>query len=160
MSVFKKFITDVPDFPIVGVNYKDISPLLSSKYFNDVIFEMGSMVKTPEYWVGIDARGFLFAGALATVFQGGVVMCRKQGKLPPPVEKYSYALEYGEDVLEIKPGSGTAVIVDDVYATGGTMSAVEKLCEKAGYTVIDKICLIDLLYLHDDIKCKSLIQYE
>ena len=58
MSVFKKFIIDVPDFPIVGVNYKDISPLLSSKYFNDVIFEMGSMVKIPEYWVGMDARGF------------------------------------------------------------------------------------------------------
>ena len=51
-------------------------------------------------------------------------------------------------------------IVDDVYATGGTMEAVEELCKRAGYTVIDKLCFIDLQYLHDDIKCKSLVQYE
>ena len=69
-------------------------------------------------------------------------------------------MEYGKDTLEIQPGSGRVVIVDDVYATGGTMNAVEELCKKAGYEVIDKLCLIDLLYLHDDIKCKSLVQYE
>ena len=74
--------------------------------------------------------------------------------------KNQCASGYGEDTLEIKPGNGKVVIVDDVYATGGTMGAVEELCKKAGYEVIDKLCLIDLLYLHNDIKCKSLVQYE
>jgi adenine phosphoribosyltransferase len=87
-------------------------------------------------------------------------MCRKKGKLPPPIVSETYSLEYGEDTLEIQPGTGKVVIVDDVYATGGTMDAVEKLCIKAGYTVIDKLTLIDLKYLHGKTNVKSLIQYE
>ena len=62
--------------------------------------------------------------------------------------------------LPIQPGTGTVVIVDDVYATGGTMNAVEKLCTKAGYTVIDKLVLIDLQFLHEPTNVKSLITYE
>ena len=121
---------------------------------------MGELVDLPEHWVGIDARGFLFAGALSQEHGGGIIMCRKKGKLPPPVESYTYQLEYGEDTLEMKRGEGTVVIVDDVYATGGTMEAVEELCKRAGYTVIDKLCFIDLQYLHEGVKCKSLVQYE
>ena len=60
----------------------------------------------------------------------------------------------------MKRGEGTVVIVDDVYATGGTMDAVEELCKRAGYTVVDKLCFIDLKYLHEGDKCKSLVQYE
>ena len=160
MINYKSYIKDVPDFPKKGVSFKDISPLLSSTQFPQVIIDMRKLVQKPDHWVGIDARGFLFAGALAYEYGGGVIMCRKQGKLPPPVESYSYQLEYGKDTLEMQPGTGRVVIVDDVYATGGTMNAVEELCKKAGYEVIDKLCLIDLLYLHDDIKCKSLVQYE
>ena len=160
MMNYKQYIKDVPDFPKEGISFKDISPLLSSDKFPQMIMDMRKLVQQPDYWVGIDARGFLFAGALAYEYGGGVIMCRKKGKLPPPIESYSYELEYGKDTLEIQPGSGRVVIVDDVYATGGTMEAVEKLCKKAGYEVIDKLCLIDLLYLHDDIKCKSLVQYE
>jgi adenine phosphoribosyltransferase len=158
---FEDYVKNIPDFPKKGVSFKDISPLLSNhQIFKNCIESMGSLVKKPDNWVGIDARGFLFASALSYEFGGGLVMCRKKGKLPPPVESYSYQLEYGEDTLEIQPGEGTVVIVDDVYATGGTMKAVEKLCEKAGYKVIDKICLIDLLYLHDGIECKSIISYK
>ena len=158
---YKDFITEVDNFPIDGVSFKDISPLLSDeKVFKNVIRDMGERVRIPDYWVGIDARGFLFAGALAYEYGGGVIMCRKKGKLPPPVESYSYQLEYGEDTLEMKRGEGTVVIVDDVYATGGTMEAVEELCKRAGYTVIDKLCFIDLQYLHEGVKCKSLVQYE
>ena len=160
MMNYKQYIKDVPNFPKEGVSFKDISPLLSSDNFPQMIMDMRKLVQQPDYWVGIDARGFLFAGALAYEYGGGVIMCRKKGKLPPPVESYSYQLEYGEDTLEIQPGTGRVVIVDDVYATGGTMNAVEELCKKAGYEVLDKLCLIDLLYLHDDIKCKSLVQYE
>jgi adenine phosphoribosyltransferase len=87
-------------------------------------------------------------------------MCRKKGKLPPPVIQQTYTLEYGEDILEMQPGSGKVVIVDDVYATGGTMEAVEILCKKAGYEVVDKLVLIDLTFLHKPTNVKSLIKYE
>jgi adenine phosphoribosyltransferase len=156
---YKNLINEVPNFPIQGVSFKDISPLLSSYHFPRVINIMRSLVDIPDYWVGIDARGFIFASALA-IKEGGLIMCRKKGKLPPPVVSETYSLEYGEDTLEIQPGTGTVVIVDDVYATGGTMNAVEKLCTKAGYTVIDKLVLIDLQFLHEPTNVKSLIQYE
>ena len=149
----------VPNFPIQGVSFKDVSPLLKSLYFPFIVKEMKNLVKQPDYWVGIDARGFIFASALA-MKEGGFIMCRKKGKLPPPVISETYSLEYGEDALEIQPGTGTVVIVDDVYATGGTMNAVEQLCIKAGYTVIDKLVLIDLQFLHKPTNVKSLIQYE
>jgi len=157
--MYKNYINDVPNFPKEGIIFKDISPLLKSNEFGNVIVDMRSLVEKPDYWVGIDARGFIFASALASR-SGGLIMCRKKGKLPPPTIQETYSLEYGEDTLEIQKGTGTVVIVDDVYATGGTMDAVEKLCIKAGYTVIDKLVLIDLKFLHEPTNVKSLIQYE
>ena len=119
MLRFKDLITEVPDFPIDGVNFKDISPLLADEgAFDECIEGMGEMVEIPDYWVGIDARGFIFASALSIYFGGGVVMCRKAGKLPPTVFSHSYGTEYSEDTIQIKQGSGTTVIVDDVLATG------------------------------------------
>lgn len=156
---WKEYINEVPDFPKPGVSFKDISPLLKSIKFPEAITKMKILVPNPQYWVGIDSRGFIFASALANTF-GGLIMCRKKGKLPPPVISQEYSLEYGTDTLEIQPGNGTVVIVDDVYATGGTMNAVEQLCQKAGYTVIDKLVLIDLKFLHEPTNIKSLIQYE
>jgi adenine phosphoribosyltransferase len=160
ISNIEKYIKDVSNFPKPNITFKDISPLLSSNYFYEAINDMSSLIEIPDYWVGIDSRGFIFASALSIHTKKGMIMCRKKGKLPPPVISESYSLEYGEDTLEIKPGVGKVVIVDDVYATGGTMKAVEKLCEKAGYTVIDKLVLIDLKYLNRDTNIKSLIQYE
>ena len=162
---FKEAIIEVPNFPIEGVSFKDISPVLgNSVLWYWAIKQMRQLVELPDYWVGVDSRGFLFAGGLAALpgstYSDGIIMCRKKGKLPPPVESYTYQLEYGEDTLEMKRGEGTVVIVDDVYATGGTMEAVEELCKRAGYTVIDKLCFIDLQYLHEGVKCKSLVQYE
>ena len=163
---YKSYITEVPDFPIQGVNFKDISPLLADQEtFRSAIAEMGDLVgKVPDYWIGIDARGFIFASALATYFGGGFVMCRKAGKLPPTVFSHSYKTEYSEDTIQIKQGSGTAVIVDDVLATGGTLQATNHLAEIAGYDVIDNLVLIDLLYLPTvkdfNLQVKSLIQYE
>ena len=161
--MYKQHIKEQKDFPIKGVSFKDISPILSDKIkFKQMIKDMGNIVdnKNIDFWIGIESRGFLFASALALQFGGGVVMCRKKGKLPPPIISYTYQLEYGKDTLEIQPGKGKVVIVDDVYATGGTMSVTEKLCKSAGYTIIDKLCFIDLKYLHNDTKCKSVVQYE
>ena len=149
MIDYKKYITEVPGFPNKGVNFKDISPLLSdSNIFKEVIYKMAYLVNSvPDYWIGIDARGFLFASALTMVRGGGLVMCRKAGKLPPTVFSHSYKTEYSEDTIQIKQGSGTAVIVDDVLATGGTLQATNYLAETAGYEVIDNLVLIDLLYV-------------
>ena len=170
--MYKKFITEVPDFPIEGISFKDISPLLANEeMFGEVIVEMGELVgkvgnmrRQPDYWIGIDARGFIFASALATYFGGGLVMCRKKGKLPPPTKQWSYNLEYGTATLEMKSGSGTAVIVDDVLATGGTLLATNHLASQSGYEVKDNLVLIDLLYLPTvkdfNLNVRSLIQYE
>ena len=164
--LYKDYITEVPDFPVEGVNFKDISPLLAEwGVFDECIEKMGDLVgKLPDYWIGIDARGVIFASALSIKCGGGVVMCRKKGKLPPPVEQGSYNLEYGTSTLEMKSGSGTAVIVDDVLATGGTLKATNYLAGTAGYDVIDNLVLIDLQYVprveQFDLKVKSLIQYE
>ena len=174
MIDYKKYITEVPDFPNKGINFKDISPLLSdSSIFKEVIYKMAYLVDSaPDYWIGIDARGFLFASALTMVRGGGLVMCRKAGKLPKPTANYSYQTEYSKDTLSMHFGSGTAVIVDDVLATGGTLQATNYLAETAGYEVIDNLVLIDLLYVprvtttmtdgtkEFGLEVKSLIQYE
>jgi adenine phosphoribosyltransferase len=165
MLRFKDLITEVPDFPVQGVNFKDISPLLANEQvFDECIEGMGDMVEIPDYWVGIDARGFIFASALSVYFGGGVVMCRKAGKLPPPIARHEYKTEYSEDVLEMKIGTGSVVVVDDVLATGGTLQAVNDLCQTAGYNVIDNLVLIDLLYVPRvkdfNLNVRSLIEYE
>ena len=170
MINYKDYITEVPDFPKKGISFKDISPLLSDvKVYKQVIKDMGNLVcetwlNVPDYWIGIDARGFLFASALSIQFGGGVVMCRKAGKLPPTVFSHSYSTEYSEDTIQIKQGSGTAVVVDDVLATGGTLNATNYLAGMAGYDVVDNLVLMDLLYLTKiktfNLEVKSLIQYE
>ena len=171
---YKKYITEVQDYPNKGINFKDITPLLSdSSIFKDVIYRMAYRVNSaPDYWIGIDARGFLFASALAMVRGGGIVMCRKADKLPPPVIRKRYQLEYGTEWIEMKEGTGTVVIVDDVLATGGTLQATNELAEIAGYDVIDNLVLIDLKYVprvtaiiadgskEFELDVKSLIQYE
>ena len=169
----RDYIEEVPDFPIKGISFKDISPLLADEnIFKGVVDEMGKLVddgiyhdgKSPDYWIGIDARGFIFASALAIHYGGGIVMCRKTGKLPPPVIRKRYQLEYGTEWIEMKEGKGTAVIVDDVLATGGTLRATNDLAKMVGYDVIDNLVLIDLQYLPRvedfNLEVKSLIQYE
>tara|TARA_Y100000591_G_C21477347_1_gene518751 strand:- start:26 stop:535 length:510 start_codon:yes stop_codon:yes gene_type:complete len=165
---YKFLITDVRDFPIKGVNFKDISPLLASPYFKDVVHEMGDLVSKPDYWVGVESRGFIFASALSVEFGGGLVLCRKSGKLPGKIITKSYDTEYSSDQLSLQLGTGSVVIVDDVLATGGTLATVDKLCSSAGYNVQNHLVLIDLkyvprsdYYLETKIETlRSLISYE
>tara|TARA_B100000519_G_scaffold39807_1_gene29490 strand:+ start:228 stop:743 length:516 start_codon:yes stop_codon:yes gene_type:complete len=170
MDGYKEYVVEVPDFPIEGVSFKDISPILENEdVFRSAIVRMGDLVDAgfkhlcPDYWVGVDARGFIFASALAVYFGGGVVMVRKKGKLPPPTKSYGYKTEYSEDTLEIKEGTGDVIIVDDVLATGGTLQVVNDLCESAGYQIKDNLVLIDLEYVPRvkwfNTEVKSLIQY-
>ena len=166
---WKSYIEEIPDFPKEGISFKDISPLLKDQgAFRSAIVSMGDLTigenKPPDVWIGIDARGFLFAGALACYFGGGVVMCRKKGKLPPPTIDETYNTEYSYDFISIKEGKGSAIIVDDVLATGGTLEATNRVAGLAGYDVIDNVVLIDLNYVpridNFDIDVKSVVSYE
>jgi len=146
---YKDYIESAYDFPKEGIEYRDIQPLLEDDFaFSMAIREMGELIEEkPTYWVGIESRGFIFASALAMKFGGGVKMIRKAGKLPNTnhtLRGVSYDLEYGSATIEMKPGNGDVVIVDDVYATGGTMEVAERLCEMSGYDVTDKLCLLDI----------------
>jgi len=160
MENIKKLITEIPNFPKEGVSFKDISGVLSSDEFKRTIEIMGDLVDKPDYWVGIESRGFIFASALSIMFGGNLLLCRKGGKLPPPVVSAKYKKEYGEDILEVKKGSGSVIIVDDVLATGGTILVAEELLKKAGYNVIDKLVLINLKKLNNITTIKSVIDYE
>ena len=165
---YKSLIPNIKNFPIDGVNFKDISPLLASSQFDEVILKMGELVETPDYWIGIESRGFIFASALAVKFGGGVILCRKAGKLPGKIITKTYVTEYSEDELSVQVGNGKVIIVDDVLATGGTLSTVNELCTSAGYDVQGSLVLIDLKYVPRCNKflnntlpfIKSLIQYD
>jgi adenine phosphoribosyltransferase len=161
--VFKQYIESIQDFPKQGILFRDIQPLLEdSEMFFDAIYEVSMLINLEQvdYFVGIDSRGFIFASALALQNNKGFKMIRKEGKLPNTLlHGVKYDLEYGSATIEMKPGTGKVVIVDDVYATGGTMDAAVELCKSAGYNVIDKVCLLDIgIVKGHDVKC--LVTYE
>ena len=163
---YKDYIKEVKDFPIEGVNFKDISPLLADQEtFRSALVDMGGHFDDdlPNYWIGIDSRGYLFASGLATYFGGGVVCERKEGKTPGEFVSKTYDLEYGTATLELQSGEGEVVIVDDVLATGGTLQATNDLAKEAGYKVVGNLVLVDLNYVPrvDNFKLdvRSVIQY-
>ncbi len=167
LETLTKLIKEVPNFPKQGVMFRDISPLLSSpKEFNSMISAMAETLQGVDFdaIAGIESRGFILGSALAVALGKGFIPIRKKGKLPPPVERVSYDLEYGQDTLEMAYGKQKVILVDDVLATGGTLKASIALCEKAGYKVEDIIVLINLKYLNkfqwNGKEIKSLFQYE
>ena len=93
---------------------------------------------------GIESRGFILGAALALQRGKGFVPVRKQGKLPPPVSSLAYRLEYGSATLEMQPGQGSVLLVDDVVATSGTMTAAAGLCQRSGFRVLGLVALMDL----------------
>ena len=170
MNKYKKYITEVPDFPEEGISFKDISPLL--KHGNVYRLALMDMLQghNNDLWAGVESRGFLIASGLSCVHGGGILMIRKPGKLPPPVAHKRYFLEYGQDSLEVQPNTEestkSVVLVDDVLATGGTLKASYELLTTNGYTVKGISVLIDLQYLHEKdfsiggLPVHSVIQYE
>ncbi len=165
---YQTLIKEVPDFPIPGVLFRDVSPLLQNAEAFSLIahdFEKIINLNQIDLFVGIESRGFIFAAMLAAKFNKGFLPLRKAGKLPPPVIQESYKLEYGEATLEIEPSHRPlrVVICDDVLATGGTLKAAHSLCQKAGYVVEDLLVLINLTFLNEmkfkNEPVKSLINY-
>lgn len=133
----KRRIRNIPDFPKEGIQFKDISPLLADgESFRDAIDELKyrHAVNHIDMVVGIEARGFVFASALAYGLRAGTCMVRKPGKLPHTVHRQNYDLEYGSDAIEIQADAlkqGQRILIcDDVLATGGTVSATAQLIEK------------------------------
>ncbi|HWW29242.1 MAG TPA: adenine phosphoribosyltransferase [Steroidobacteraceae bacterium] len=153
MSNLKQAIRDVPDFPRPGILFRDIAPLLRD-HFEATIRALDALL-TDDEWAeldavaGIESRGFILGAALALRRGKGFVLVRKQGKLPPPVVDVSYDLEYGSGVLEMQRGNGRLLLVDDVLATGGTLTAAAELSERAGYQPKALAVLIDLHIVSD-----------
>ena len=167
----KEYIRGIPDFPKPGILFYDISTLLAhADAWQVAMGRMSRMVSVyqPDVLVGIEARGFLVAAPLALKLGCGFVMARKPGKLPGSTVAEEYDLEYGTDKIEIHddaihPGQ-REVILDDLLATGGTMNATIKLCNKMGGNVVGTAALIELSFLGGrdklDAPFQSLIAYD
>ena len=142
-------IRDVPDFPTPGVLFRDISPLLADPAaFMAVAGVIAGRHCDVDLVAGVEARGFLLAGAIGYASRLGVVPIRKAGKLPAPTVAATYALEYGEATIELPAaafdGANRVVIVDDVLATGGTLLAAVDLVRRAGGEVAGVSVIMDL----------------
>ena len=140
----------VPDFPEPGVQFKDLTPLLADAGGLAAVTDaLAATARGADLVAGIDARGFLLGAAVATKLGTGVLAVRKGGKLPPPVHREAYSLEYGTATLEI-PAEGidlhgrTIMIIDDVLATGGTVAATVRLLGHCGATVAGAAVVLEL----------------
>jgi adenine phosphoribosyltransferase len=150
----KAKIRDVPDFPQPGVVFKDIMPLLAdAEALQQTIEELGAWAETkePDLILGAEARGFILGAAIAHQIGRGFVAARRPGKLPPETVSATYALEYGQNALELHPemiGRGARVLIhDDVLATGGTVEAIGGLVESLGGVVVGCAFIIELTFL-------------
>lgn len=147
----KQYIRDIPDFPKPGIVFRDITPMLSHpEAFGYVIDRFAEYYrdKRVSCVVAAEARGFIFAAPLALALNAGFVPVRKPGKLPFDTQAFHYELEYGQDSLEIhtdaiRPGE-RILLVDDLLATGGTMSACIRLSERTDAQVVGCAFVIEL----------------
>ncbi|MED5273545.1 MAG: adenine phosphoribosyltransferase [Candidatus Thermoplasmatota archaeon] len=146
-------VRTVPDFPKEGIMFRDITPVLGepglvSSITNRFAEDLQKLGWDPDIVVGPEARGFIFGPLLADRLGCGFVPVRKPGKLPSATRRVEYSLEYGSNILEIhedaiKPGQ-SIVIIDDLLATGGTISACASLCQELGANVLGSMFLIEL----------------
>lgn len=168
----KSYIREYPDFPEPGIIFKDISPILRSpdamRYITDKLYGHFKDKKI-DIIAGAESRGLIFASALATRFDKGFVMVRKQGKLPGITNKVAYDIEYGKDIMEIqqdavKPGQNVW-IVDDLLATGGTAKAAAELVEALQGNVVGFSFVIELKFLKgrekiEEYDVQTLVSYD
>lgn len=170
-SEIKEKVRLVADFPKKGISFLDITTILEdAKGFKSTIKKMVEMVNGEKIdkIVGLDARGFIFASALAYELNTGLVIARKKGKLPSKTVSCSYGLEYGKSELEIHEDSilpnEKVLIVDDVLATGGTAEAAMKLSETLGGNIVGFIFFAEIKELEGRKKfnganIKSLLEF-
>ncbi len=164
-------IRDVPDFPQPGIVFRDIMPLLAdARALQQTVQSLAawSAERRPDLILGAEARGFILGAAIACEVGCGFVAARRPGKLPPETVSATYALEYGQNSLELHPDAiarGARVVVhDDVLATGGTVGALAALVEQLGGEVVGLAFVIELAFLNGREKLAgydvhSLVQY-
>ncbi|MEO8405574.1 MAG: adenine phosphoribosyltransferase [Chitinophagaceae bacterium] len=152
--LIQSLIRNVPDYPIKGIMFKDITTLLKDAAgFKFTINEFVNRYRGMEIdkIAGIESRGFIFGAALAFELGIGFVPIRKKGKLPAETVGYDYELEYGTDRIEIHidaiENGEKVLLVDDLIATGGTARAAIKLIEKMGGTIVESCFVVDLPFL-------------
>ena len=157
----KLYIRDIPDFPIPGILFRDITPLLANPdAFTHVIEELKQKYigRKIDAVVAIDARGFIFGAPLAISLKKPLILARKSGKLPGAILKSEYALEYGTNTIEIHKDAliegHKILIVDDLLATGGTFAATASLVENAGAKVDSMVSIIEV----KDLSGRKLLQ--
>jgi len=149
MTDLGRFIRDVPDFPRPGIVFKDITPLLADPgALAAALDAMAAPLPRPQAVVAVESRGFVFGTGLALRWRVPFVPARKPGKLPAASLGEAYALEYGQDALELhadalRPGQ-EVVVVDDLLATGGTALAAVRLVERLGARVVGVAFLVEL----------------
>ena len=147
----KDYIRDIPDFPKEGILFRDIMPLLSdADALSEAVTELADPFRDDDidYISAVEARGFIFGSAVARELGVGFIPLRKKGKLPYKTESVTYDLEYGTDTIEvhsdaIKPGD-RILMIDDLLATGGTMTAACELVEKLGGEIAGLTFVIEL----------------
>jgi adenine phosphoribosyltransferase len=167
----EKAIRNVPDFPQPGIQFKDITPVLADARLFSGVIELLTGNHLPgsvDAVVGIDARGFIFAAAVAERLKAGFVPVRKKGKLPFQTIEQAYALEYGQATVAmhidaLKPGA-KVLLVDDLLATGGTSAAAAALVQKLGGIILEAVFLIELKFLDGrkklpNVPIRSIITY-
>lgn len=147
-------VRDVPDYPSPGIVFKDLTPLFASPEGFALAVDTMASAYSPgdiDAVVGIEARGFLLAGAVGYLLGAGVVPVRKAGKLPGPVHGRHYDLEYGSSTLEVHrdglEAGARVLVIDDVLATGGTAAAAVHLITQCGATPIGAAVLLELAFL-------------
>jgi adenine phosphoribosyltransferase len=158
----ERAIRTIPDFPKPGIQFKDITPVLSdARLFSGTIdlLTEGFKPGMVDAVVGIDARGFIFAAAAAVKLEAGFVPIRKKGKLPYKTHEQAYELEYGTATVAVhvdamKPGS-RVLLIDDLLATGGTAAAAAALVQQLGAKILEISFLIELSFLGGRSKLKD-----
>ena len=172
-DTLKSTIRTIPNFPIEGIMFRDISPILSDgKLLKQITTKFSEIIREnnwkPDLILGPESRGFIFGSLLAADLEIGFIPVRKPGKLPSSKIQIEYSLEYGSSILEMHDDAISngqkIIIIDDLLATGGTVEACVKLCEQLGGKVISNLFVIELEGLGareklDPIPCKSLIRY-
>ena len=142
-------IREIPDYPKPGIRFQDITPLLAhGDAFASVTEKFASYADSKTLIAGIEARGFIFASAVANTLHSGFIPIRKAGKLPHHTISESYGIEYGTDTLEVHidavvPGA-KVLLIDDVLATGGTIAAAIELMHRLGAEVVHVLALLEI----------------
>ena len=167
----RRWIRDVPDFPKPGILFRDVTPLLADPAaFRGAIEAVAAPFRSAgvERVIGIESRGFILGAPVALALGAGLVIVRKPGKLPWRTRRTSYALEYGEDSVEmhvdaIAPGQ-RVLVVDDLVATGGTAAAAIQLAREAGAEIVGAAFLIELKFLEgrkrlDGVRVHAVLEY-